>query len=239
MKKMKAIVIDDEALAVKGLSQLLIDLFADTIEFAGSAHNALEGIKVIKKTNPDIVFLDVEMPGGSGFDMLEALEHKNFATIFTTASSVHAVKAVKASAQDYLLKPIDPDELIAAIEKIKSRHLAQHSSTPHAIDKLALPDIKGYVYVDIPDIIRIQADGRYSKIFMGTGHQHTVTKNILEYEEQLAPYHFFRCHKSHLINLHCVQQYLREGYVVMSDNSNVEVSRNCKDELVKLLNNKA
>lgn len=239
MKKLKAVVIDDEELAVKGLSRLLIDLFTDTIEFAGSANNALEGIKVINKTNPDIVFLDVEMPGGSGFDMLEAIEHKSFATIFTTASSMHAIKAVKASAQDYLLKPIDPDELIAAIEKVKAKLQPQHNTATSAMDKLALPDIKGYVYVDIPDIIRIQADGRYSKIFRRSGQQHTVTKNILEYEEQLAAYHFFRCHKSHLINLHCVQQYLREGYVVMSDNANVEVSRNCKDELVKLLNNKA
>ena len=236
-----AIIVDDELDAVNFI-QSLIDEYCEEINVVGQAHSAKEGIKEIMEKSPDLVFLDVEMPHGSGFDLLANFPKKTFDVIFITAFNHYAIKAIKFSAVDYILKPINISEFIDAVKKvIKAREGEQdkdlsfdalfenlRSALP---GKLAIPTSDGMEYLNTKEIIRIEADRSYSRFFMEDGRKFLVSRNLKEYQELLSDRNFFRTHNSHLVNLDHVKKYYRHdgGYIEMVDGSTVAISRNKKD----------
>lgn len=242
-KLVKAVIIDDEEDAVNFIHSILNE-FCPDIEIAGTAHSVDEGVNTILKTKPEIVFLDVEMPNGTGFDLLERFNKIDFEIIFITAYNHYAIKAIKYSAVDYILKPINIEELVEAIQKVvinrksnidKSNYdfLLQNlqSNTPK---KLAIPTRIGLEYISTDDIVRIEADRSYSNVFLTENKKVMVSRNLVEFQELLITKNFFRCHNSHLVNLDHVKLYSRTdgGYLVMSDNSQVPISRSKKDIFV-------
>ncbi len=242
----KCIVVDDELRARNGLKKL-IENYCSNIEVVAMAESVAAARVAITEHKPDLVFLDIDMPGGDGFDLLEQMDDIPFEVIFATAYDQFALKAIKFSALDYLLKPIDLEELIAAVNKAHQKmgikpdteryqslklNIAQKN-----LERIALPASDGLVFVNIKDIIRLQSDGSYT-VFHTTGNKNTlVTKSLGEYEEILEENGFFRTHHSHIININRVQKYVRGrgGYVVMDDGSSVDVSARRKDEFLALL----
>ncbi|MEM7038690.1 MAG: LytTR family DNA-binding domain-containing protein [Bacteroidota bacterium] len=241
----RTVIIDDEPDAVAALKTMLED-FCEGVEIIGTAHNALEGIGVINRTQPDLVFLDIEMPHGNGFELLKNISERTFQVVFVTAFQQYAIKAIKASAVDYLLKPVDLDELEAALDRIRERlagaqappmsELLHNLSTTNPT-RLTLPTSDGFRYVNIEDIIRMEAQGSYSYIVLEDGEHILVSKNLKAYEQLVEGQRFFRVHHSHLVNLDHVQQFVRAdgGYLVMRDGARVNISRAKKDQILALL----
>lgn len=241
---MKAIIVDDEKSGRETLQRLIEDNCKE-VDVVGHAESVDDAVELINKTCPDLVFLDVEMPRGSGFELLKKFDRPQFKTVFVTAHNHYAIKAIKFAAADYLLKPVDIDELVAAVEQVKSlsgdfsaqyAHLVE-SVDSHRCGKLAVPVKDGVAFIAVGDIIRLQADGSYTHIFTAS-EKYTASRNIKEYEDMLQDMQFFRAHHSHLINLNHVKHFSRvDGYfVVMSDGSSVEVARRKKDQFLQLMN---
>jgi len=246
----KAIVIDDEEFGRKVLKNL-VQKYCPEISIVGEASNIKEAKKVISETNPSLIFLDIEMPGGSGFDLLEQLKDHSFSVIFTTAYDRYAVKAFRYSALDYLLKPIHIEELLAAVKKVldpKGKKVMQ-SSLDHFIDshanqgisknnKLALPTQEGLVFIDINEIIRCEADGKYTHCFIKEGKRLYSTRSLKDFEEQLSTRGFCRIHHAHLVNLNHIKNYVKGegGQVIMTNNDAVIVSKRKKEEFLSRLN---
>jgi len=238
---LRAVIVDDEQDAVNFIESIAKE-YCPNIEIVGKAHSAIEGIEVITKEKPDLVFLDVEMPHGSGFDLLAGFPEKDFDVIFITAFNHYAIKAIKFSAVDYILKPININEFIEAVKRVEAtRGEKKHrnmnfsalfenlqSSMP---SKLAIPTSNGMEYLNTKEIIRIEADRSYSWFFMKDEKKHLVSRNLKEYQELLSDRNFFRTHNSHLINLEHVKKYIRHegGYIEMTDGSTVPISRGKKD----------
>jgi two-component system LytT family response regulator len=233
MKKLKAIIIDDEPNAIISL-QTILNEFCDGIEILATANGALDGIKQTNIYKPDLVFLDVDMPGGSGFDYLEAFPKRDFKVIFTTASSDYALKAIKARAEDYLLKPVDIDELNTTLNNLRS---VLDTRKTFDRNKIALPTQSGYSYVNYQDIIHINNDGNYTTFFMKNEVKHLISKNIGYFADLLDFFPFFRCHQSHIINLDEITELNRTDgtHVIMSNGNRIDVSRGKKDELYELM----
>ncbi|MCK5838953.1 MAG: response regulator transcription factor [Bacteroidales bacterium] len=238
---LKAVIIDDEHDAVNFISSLIKE-YCPEIEVAGTGHSAIEGIKIIRDTNPDILFLDVEMPHGSGFDLLENFPKKTFDVIFITAFNHYAINAIKFSAIDYILKPININEFLEAVKKVETSRSekmnkeinfeALFENIRAALpSKLGIPTSNGMEYLNTKDIVRIEADRSYSRFFLIDGKQYLVSRNLKEYQELLSGRNFFRSHNSHLINLDYVKKYYRHdgGYIEMIDGSTIGISRNKKD----------
>ncbi|MEM9686045.1 MAG: LytTR family DNA-binding domain-containing protein, partial [Bacteroidota bacterium] len=243
---MNAIIVDDEKKGREILHKLIKD-YCPEISVQALAANADQAYELIKKHKPDILFLDIEMPGGDGFYLLEKFQTIPFQVIFTTAYDNYAIQAIKHQAFDYLLKPIDIDELKATIANVKksveSRAVSPtHSVTPEfrqqLTGRIALPVQDGVIYLIVADILRIESDGSYSVFYTSNGKKHIVSKNLKVYEDLLPATVFFRVHKSHLINMRKVKKYLRtDGYFAeMEDNSIVEISRRKKDEFLQRMN---
>lgn len=236
----KTLIIDDEAFARELLKQQLEEYCPGQIEVAGFAATAIEGLKLINQLQPQLVFLDVEMPMGSGFDLLELAGERNFEVIFTTAYQEYALKALKNEARDYLLKPIDADELIAAVNKVLSHLGNRHNDGYVQGQKLKLNGLRETLMVPVSDVLYLEADGRYSTVYLSNGIKQTVTRNIGEFEEELVPQHFFRIHKSLLVNLEKVTR-------LHQDHENVEleggiilpVSKRRQSSVAALLKNKS
>jgi two-component system, LytTR family, response regulator len=243
----KAILIDDEVHCLDTLSILLKE-YCPEVQIIEQCHSGREGLLSIKKTKPDLVFLDIEMPGMNGFEMLELLSGISFAIIFTTSYDQYAIKAIRFSALDYLLKPIDPKELIGAVQKVmEQRHLPmaeqfqmllkQIQNKDHQFNKIAVPTAEGFELIPADQVVRCEADDNYTHVFMKNKTKITACRTLKEVEEQLHDFTFFiRVHHSHVVNLNEVTKYIRGegGYLVMSDNSNVNVSRSRKEALLKL-----
>jgi two-component system, LytTR family, response regulator len=244
----KLIIIDDQESYRQKLKKLL-EKSGKELAILGEAPNADEGLKLIAKVNPDLVFLDIEMPGGSGFDMLRQIRQVNFDVIFTTAHNEFGIQAIKFSALDYLMKPIDLDELNNAIEKhiekkrqstqqkqfdVLFQHLQSVNSTSNQI---GLPTSSGLIFVKLNDIIRCQSAINYTDFFLVDKSKITVSRTLKETESLLAEKHFFRVHDSHLINLHHIKRYMKGegGIAVMADGSEIDVSRRKKDEFKQRL----
>ena|SRR6218665_991244 len=243
---MKALIIDDEKKG-REILQKLLEKYCPEVEVAGFGADAEEGYELIVKHGPDIVFLDIEMPNGNGFSLLEKFDRIGFQVIFTTAYETYAVRAIKHHALDYLLKPIDIDELKKAVESAKSatgdKTTARYQEfikdrRQEIITRIALPIKEGIIYLTISEIIRIESDGSYSTFYLQDGKKYVVSKNLKEYEDLLPVKLFFRSHKSHLINIKKVKKYLRtDGYFAeMDDGSMIEISRRKKDEFLQLMN---
>lgn len=245
-----AVIVDDEK---KGRDLLInvIDKYCPNVEIVGQAENIKDAFAVIEKEHPDLVFLDIEMPNGNGFDLLKKFDKIFFEIIFTTAYDHYAIKAIKYSALDYLLKPIDIDDLQEAVEKVISRKkkpqqteqsiqlLLNAITDNRAIQKIVIPDHEGVTMVKVGDIVKCQSDSNYTTIYMANGTKLTSTKTLKDYAQMFEGMPFLRVHNSYLINLDHIKRYVKGdgGYVVMSDDTIVEVSRRRKTELISLLAN--
>jgi two-component system LytT family response regulator len=243
---MKAILIDDEIDSLE-TTELLIEKFCPQIVIIGVASQAERGIKMINKLKPDLVFLDISMPKMNGFELLKHLKYTNFDLIFTTAYDKYAIQAFRVGAIHYLLKPIDSDELVKAVERAKTKWTEnQVPNIPNLLQqvtayrqpKIAIPSIKGLEMVEVDKIIRCEADSNYSTIHL-IANKIVVTKTLKELEYLLEPYNFIRIHNSHLINIAHLKTYLKGegGTVIMSNGSSVNVSRSRKVGLLERLGN--
>jgi two-component system, LytTR family, response regulator len=240
-----AVIIDDEANSVDVLKSLL-STYCPNVKVVGQADHAAAGRKLIGELSPDVVFLDIEMPFGTGFDMLDAMEHKNMSVIFVTAYDHYALKAIKYYAMDYLLKPVDIDELKLAVKKATEKKERQDfTSLPVNLlknylekgldnSKIALPMADGIQFVNRQEIIRCEACGNYTKIYLQENRTYLVARTLGEYEDLLSPYNFLRIHHAHLINLDHIEKYVRGegGYVIMSDGAVVDISRRKKQDFL-------
>lgn len=235
---LKAVVVDDEN---KGRSALksLLQLIDENVEIIGEAGSVAEGVSTIEQRQPDLVFLDIQMGDGTGFDLLEKLRFKEFQLIFTTAHDEFALKAFRYSAIDYLTKPIDPDLLAEALKKVRENYkkydlnlkLEALVQNRNRIQRLALPSLKGIELVRKDEVVRCESANNYTVFHLTNQREIVVTKTLKEFEDMLTGEGFLRVHQSHLINLNEVVQYLKEdgGYALMSDGSKVEVSRRKKE----------
>ncbi|MBL7945406.1 MAG: response regulator transcription factor [Flavobacteriales bacterium] len=216
---MNAVIIDDEPQAITALA-LLIGQLALPCTVVATAHSALEGIKAIQKHKPDLVLLDIEMPHGSGFDLLEAFPDRKFQVVYTTAHEQHAIRAAHTHPFDYLLKPVDPDDLKRVLGELAAR---EPKPAPQRIE---ISSLQGKVFLRVKDIVRIEADGGYSTIHLSNGEKHVASKSIGHFEELLPKETFFRCHHSHLLNLSYVKAYLNQdgGMAQLRDGSTVPVA---------------
>lgn len=242
-----AIIIDDEARGRQALKQKLQSYCTD-VEILAEAADGLEAIDVISKYNPQLIFLDIEMPKMNGFEMLNAIKEKNFHIIFTTAYDQYAIKAIKYAAFDYLLKPIDIEELKTTVANIihKENHqtkkqaelLQQNILHPKkSFNKLAVPTLEGLLFFDIQDIIRLEASSNYTNICLLNNNKIIASKTLKEFEELLPADLFFRIHHSHIINLHFLKRYIKGdgGQVEMQNGDFVDVARRKKDEFLKII----
>jgi len=244
----RTIIIDDEDNARNNLQAILADN-CPNVEVAEMQGTVADGIKAIKKHKPDLVFLDVKMQGETGFDLLKGLDEHDFELIFTTAHDEYALKAFKFSAIDYLLKPIDIDELKNAVDKVEDKLSSRNSkarydlmvnnlkSTNGSFEKIALPTTDGLIFVQRKNIVRCESADNYTTFYLINGEKILVSKTIKYYEELLLEYNFFRVHQSHLINLNHLKQYHKGegGYAVMTDDSAVIISRRKKESFLKQL----
>ena len=239
-----ALIVDDETKNRETLQKLLAK-YCPGVKVIGKTGSVSEAMQFFKQNHPKLVFLDIEMPNGNGFDLLRQTSQHNFKVIFVTAHAHYALKAIKFSAVDYLLKPVDVDDLVEAVRKAENEihfnHQSQYSRLlnnlePGAIHKLAIPVKGGIAFLEPNEIIRLEADGTYTHIF-SNGEKFTATKNIKEYEFLLLEFNFFRSHNSHLINLNHVKQFNRiDGYFVqMDDGSVAEISRRKKEAFMELM----
>ena len=242
-----AIIVDDEPQCCETLS-LLLARYCPQVQITGIFHSGAKALTAIKNTSPGIVFLDIEMPQMNGFELLEQLPAINFELIFTTSYDQYAIKAFHFSALDYLLKPIDREELQKAVQKSVQRQmpplpqqidilLKRFQQPVNVIGKIALPTIEGLQMIAVDSIISCAAENNYT-IFLLRNKQKTVVSRILkEVEEMLEGHCFIRVHNSYIVNLNEIAKYVRGegGYLIMSDGSSVDVSRSRKESLLKRL----
>jgi two-component system LytT family response regulator len=244
----KALVIDDEN-RTRELIVKMINSFELDIEAVQGGNNVATGIQSIEENHPDIVFLDIQMPDGTGFELLKGLKWKNFELVFITAHEEFAIKAIKFSALDYILKPIDQSELKDAVMKaIKAVgdkkeesqfDTLQNNINPIMKRRLVLKTQESVHVVDLDNIIRCEADRNYTSFFLSEGKKILVSKTLKEYESLLSVYNFLRVQQSHLINLDYVDRYDKGngGSVVMKDGSEVPLSPAKRDVFFKILEN--
>ncbi len=244
---LKAIIIDDEPYCCEILAAM-IHSDCPEVEIVNIASNGVDALKAIKLYSPDVVFLDVEMPKMNGFEMLEQLPVINFHLIFTTSYDQYALKAIRFSAIDYLLKPIDREELKRAVEKVKDRFqipvpqqlellLQKFKQPSNPVNKIALPTMEGLQMIPIETIISCESDDNYTNIKLKTGKRLLVTRSLKDIEESLEQHSFIRVHRSYLVNLNEIEKYIKGegGYLVMSDGNSIDVARNKKEVLLKKL----
>jgi two-component system, LytTR family, response regulator len=247
-KTLRAILIDDELSSLQNLKQKLEEFCRQVVVIA-SVQEPEEAIFLIKQHRPDVLFLDIEMPKMNGFMMLEELGEYNAEIIFTTAYNHYTIDAMRISAFDYLVKPVAINELQNAVNRLlekKTAHtrerlniLQQSLRDDNSQDnKIAVPLAEGFEFVTIKNIIRIESNSSYSRIYLFDGKSMLVTKLLKDFEELLAPYRFFRVHNSHLINLNYIKKYLRGvgGQVMMENGDLIDVAKRKKDEFISLLN---
>lgn len=229
---LKIVIIDDEPDAV-AVIEGLVAMFCPEVQVVGTATTAIEGVQAIEQHRPDVVLLDIDMPGGNGFTLLDSFSQRQFKVIFITASSEFAIQALRAKADDYLLKPVNPLELKQAFEKIKQ----ERNKLASAPQKIALPEKNGYYYANTTDIIHIEGDGSYVTVYLKNGLKKVVSKNIKTFDNQLSSHGFIRCHQSHLVNLAEISQLKRDDgmFLIMSNGNEVAVSRAKKETVLQLL----
>lgn len=235
----KTFIVDDEDDARSTLRSFLTS-YCPQVEIIGEADGVIDAYRKVMASNPDLVLLDIQMDDGTGFDFLEKIRNPKFSVIFTTAYDEYAIKAFKYSAIDYLLKPIDPDELIEAIGKIEVGGQSQQiielveQKKTGTFDRITLSSHDGITIVKLKNIGRLESDSNYTHFFLTTGEKITVPKSLIEYEKILPESQFFRTHQSHIVNLDYVKKYVKEdgGYILMEDGSEVLVARRRKEDFL-------
>jgi two-component system LytT family response regulator len=233
--QLKAIIVDDEFHGRENLKKI-IELYCPEVTVLGSAESTVQAAKYVRDLKPDVVFLDINMPVLDGFDFLSEFEDRDFMAVLVSAYSEYGIKAVKAGAVDYLLKPVNIKELKLTVKKLISLKKKQIAESPYfENDKLVVPDSHGFNIINLDEIIRIEADGSYSKIHLIDGKSRIVTKTLKDFEDSLPETSFFRVHKSHIVNLQYVKEFsgIDGGTVKMTDGSKVEVSRRKVTDFVK------
>lgn len=241
------VIIDDDQLARRGLRRILEQNFQE-IEILGEADSVASGLLLINKVEPDLIFLDIEMPDGTGFSLLEKLHDVDFKVVFTTSYSDYAITAFKYSAFDYIVKPVlieNVRSIINRINEIPVLHekkrvevLKGNLNQGHRDDPtIALPEINGFTIVKVKDIIRCEGERNYSRIFFNNGTSVLISRTLLDFDNLLVSHGFFRIHRSHLISLKNVNRYLKTdgGLVEMMDKTQLPVSPKFKDELLTRL----
>lgn len=231
-----AIIVDDEIPAQESLTKLL-QRFCKNVEIVGVASNVNEAVELCLEKRPELLFLDIQMPTGSGFDILEKTTFIEKQVIFTTAYSNHAIEAIKANAIDYLLKPIEIQELVKAVEKaIKNNQKNNQPTEERSLDKIAIPTLDGTYFYNKSEIIRAEADSNYTELHLVNGKKIVSSKTLKEIEISLVKSSFIRVHKSHLININFIKKYIKGdgGMLILNDDSMIPVSRSNKDELLNL-----
>ena len=245
---MKVLIIDNEASIRIGLKSQL-ESFCPEIATITVATGVATGFAAIENFQPDIVFLDVEMDDGTGLDLLKKLGNYDFQLIFITAHNKYAVDAFKFSAIDFLLKPVDSDDLIASVEKamlnLKNKNLKEQiqvlNESMNAISlehkKIVLKDKDSIYFLKVDDIIRCHAEGPYTEFYISTGQKITISKTLKEYEEMLEPFGFVRAHHSHLINIRKIIRFDKTdgGNLIMENNDEVPVSQRKKEHLMEMI----
>lgn len=243
MHKIHAVIIDDEDAAIEVLCWQLSE-YCPNVCVVGKSNNVAEGIALINETNPELIFLDIEMPVQNGFALLDAFDDPPFDIIFTTAYNQYAIKAFKFCAFDYLLKPIDADDLKETIARYTTKkkgsikeqlkELSQQLQLKQ-VNRIALPTSDCLMMLKPEQIVRLESESNYTRIYLDDGKKYLVAKTLKELEDTLTPYSFFRIHHSHLVNLTHICSFVRSdgGYVIMSDHSEIPVARNKKSAFLE------
>lgn len=237
---LKAIIVDDVQNAREGLKQDILD-YCTEVEVIGEAGSVVDAAKVIRAHQPDLVFLDVDLGDGTGFDLLEILGEINFRIIFTTSSDAHAVQAFRFSAVDYLLKPIDPEELRVATAKLTGTGgnlEVLQQNLAGGPQRLALNAQDKINVVKVSDIVRLESSGSYTLFFLNGGGQILVTRTLKEFDAMLGAPGFVRVHQSHLVNLDYIKEFMKTdgGYLILADRSEIPVASRKRSHVMKVLN---
>ena len=237
---LKTIIIDDEPDSIK-LLELQLAQHCPQIEIAGTYTSSIKALPAIEKLQPDLIFLDIEMPVMNGFELLEKILHLPFSVIFITAYNEYALKAFRFNAVDYLLKPVDAADLIQAIAKAAQRikptntqlSLMQKQMRGEPATRIAIPGQQGGVsFIDLNDIIYSEASNNYSKLILADGKQFLISKTLKDVQEVLEEEHFLRVHRQYIINLNHVKQFNRnEGILTMVNGDHIPIARNQKEKL--------
>lgn len=247
---LKAIIVEDEFRSRQTLKGML-NLFCKNVEVIGEAENVKEGIELIREKNPEIVFLDIQMPDGSGFKLLEEIGKVKFDIIFTTAYDHFAIQAIKYSALDYLLKPIYLEDLVKAVNKAEERRelkdktehinvlLENLKKAPTEPPKIVLSTSDKISVVKVDDILRCESDNYYTMFYFIDGQKLLVSKTLKENEDLLKDHHFIRPHKSHLVNTIYIKNFLKHdnGEIILTDGTHIPVSRRKKEAIRESINN--
>lgn len=245
----RCVIVEDEEMARNVLKSLLAQYCPDVMVCA-EADDVVSGKNMIETFRPDLVFLDIEMPGGSGFKLLTSMENIDFEVVFITAYEQFAIKAIRHDALDYILKPIDPKELVAAVEKVNEAKYKKTLKKQYdnllknlnpeqlVVRKISLSTADKIHLIDVDDIIRCESDNYYTIIFFKDGTNLMVSKTLKEIDQKLEEYDFVRTHKSHLVNMRCIMNFIKdEMMVLMTDGTKVPVSKRKKEKILEVINN--
>ena len=239
--KITAVIVDDEKIARDVLKNYLAK-YCPQVELLGEAENIKEAVPLIAEKLPQLVFLDVEMPFGNAFDVLEATSEFSYETIFITAFSQYSLQALNKSASYYILKPIDIQELILAVNKVsesienrvelnRNKILLENLKLKPEKQQLILPTLQGFDVVKTEDIFRLQADGNFTQVYLTDGSKKMVCR-FLKHFDDLLESPFLRVHRSHIINTNFVKSYHKNGEIILKDGVEIEVSASYKDEFL-------
>lgn len=243
---MQALIIDDEP-SLRESTATLLSIYCPDIEVVGTAGGVKQAISLIKAVKPDLIFLDVEMPDGTGFDVIHAFPERDFAVIFITGHNEYAIKAFKFSAIDYILKPLDPDDLERAVKKARQSFnpalsAFQLSALQSNLEKskpnrIVLKDANHVYLVEVDEIIRCESDDNYTRFFLTDNRSILISTTLKDYENLLAAHHFFRCHQSHLVNLRFFSKFDKRegGSMHLKDGNVLPVSTRKREQLMKIL----
>ena len=244
----RCVIVEDEEMARKVLKSLLAQYCPDVMVCA-EADDITSGQEMIEAFRPDLVFLDIEMPGGSGFKLLNNIKDIDFEVVFITAYEQFAIKAIRHDALDYLLKPVDPKELIAAVEKVKEAKYKKTLKKQYdsllkninpeqlTVKKISISTSDKIHLIEVDDIIRCESDNYYTIIYFKDGTSLLVSKTLKEMEQKLEEYDFVRTHKSHLVNMRCIMNFIKdEMMVLLTDGVKVPVSKRKKEKILEVIN---
>ncbi len=243
---LKIALVDDEPACRELLRRTLQRDFPGMI-ILGEAGGVAEGLALLREIAPDLLLLDVQMEDGTGFDLLDRVPQIDFHVVFTTAHDAFAIRAFRYNAIDYLLKPVDPDELAAALHKVQQNGAGASmnpqienlldTASAKQFERMALPTASGPVFVSVRDIVRMESYGNYSFVFTASGERILASRNLKEFEEMLPSPPFFRTHQSHIVHTAFVKRFLKEdeGAVLLQDGTSVPVARRKKDAFMEAL----
>jgi len=243
----RAMIISAEQNAKDSIESLL-QVHCLEVAIIAQAEGVKDARQSILSNSPELVFLDIMLKGGNAFDLLKSLQQIDFKIIFTAADNEYAVQAFRFSAVDFLMKPIDAEELKQAVAKVSdptspssdghiNNLIANYKNSEPGFEKIAVPTSSGFAFIKVSDIVRCDSDNNYVTLYFIDGKKLLVTRSIKEFEEMLFPHGFFRVHKSHLVNLHNIKEYsrLEGGYLIMADDQHVKISRRKREEFLGLI----